>query len=71
MILGVDDGGLVQMGESPLGCKSLDLFRVTDNNQVGYLIGKKAVGGFQCTLLGSFGEYDALLVTLGTRNNLA
>ena len=48
----------------------MHFLRIADENQVGNVVGQHTVGSRQGTLLLCFGEHDALLVTLGTRNDL-
>ena len=48
----------------------MHFLRVADEDEVGNVVGQHAVGSRQGALLLSFGEHDALLVTLCTRNDL-
>ena len=61
IVVGIDDCSLVKMGQSPLFSQAGNLFRIAYKDDVGHLVGQNPVGSPQCTLLGSFGEHDALL----------
>ena len=67
IVLGVDDGGFLNVGKSPLLCKTAYFTGVSYENNVGYVVSQNSVGGFKGTLLSSFGEHDALFVALGMR----
>ena len=66
----VHDGGLVDVGQSPLVGQLLDVGGITNENNVRKVVGQGAVGSLQSTLLLCFGEHDALLVCFGARNDL-
>ncbi len=66
----VDECGLVNMRETPLGSQIHYLLWVSDKDEVSEIVGKNLVGSTKCTLLGGFREHDALPVTLGTHANL-
>ena len=61
IVVGIDDCSLANMGQSPLFSQAGNLFRIAYKDDVGHLVGQNPVGSPQCTLLGSFGEHDALL----------
>ena len=66
----VDDGGLVDVGESILLGIGLDALRITNEDDVGQFVGQHAVGGAQGALLFGLGQHDALLVSLCTCHDL-
>ena len=57
------------MRESPFTGQAVDFLRITDEDNVSYVVSQNPVGGFKSTLLRSFGEYDALFVAFGLRND--
>ena len=69
-ILGVDECSLVDVGQATFLGKCMHFVRITDENQVCNVLSQHTVGCTKCALLFSFGEHDALLISLSTRNDL-
>ena len=57
------------MGESQPCPKGLDFVRITDEDDFCQFVCQCLVGCCQGTLLQALGQYDALLVGLGTSDN--
>ena len=69
-VFGVDECGLVDVGQSAFLCQCMHFLGITDENQVCNVFSQYTVGCTKCTLLLSFGEHNALLVCFSTRNDL-
>ena len=70
VVLRIDDGGLVDMCQPPLGCQLMNLLRVTYQDKMSYIVGEHHVGCSQRPFFGSFWKHDALLVTLSALDDL-
>ncbi len=67
LIVGVNEGGLFDVGEFELIGLCIDLCGVADEYYLGNALGNDACGSCECARFGSFGEYDALARRFGFR----
>ena len=70
VVLRVDEGCLVDVGQSLLLRQCIYLLRVTNKNNVCHILSQHSIGCTKRTFLFCFREYYALLVCLCTRNDL-
>ena len=66
----VDKGGTVNISQAPLFGKAVNFVDIAQNNQVGNTVSQNLVSSLQRTFFSTFGQYNALLVSFGTRNEL-
>ena len=57
------------MLQSQFAGQGQNFFTVTNQNDFGQPVGQGTVGGGQSALLQALGQYDALLVALGARDD--
>ena len=58
------------VSKSPLAGFLLDFFHIAEQDEVGDSVSQNLVGGFERALFSSFGQHNALLVCLGTLDEL-
>ena len=56
--------------EAPLLGERFDFFHIAEQDEVGDSVSQNLVGGFERALFSSFGQHNALLVCLGTLDEL-
>ena len=66
----IDDGCLMDVSKTPFFGTGINLLWISDKDKICHTICQDLVGSFECTLLSTFGQHDALLVCLGACNEL-